>query len=119
MNPITIDDRLEYAAENGAYATSLFVWGNTAKRLRNSGVVLVPTGERGSSKGCIKYNISWEKASMSIPEGPFILEDMVRELNAEQIPISTGNFLWLMAEAYNRQKAFEAEKKTSETAAAQ
>lgn len=107
MNPITIDDRLEYAAENGAYATALFVWGNTAKRLRNSGLVLTPTGEHGSSKGCMKYNISWEKANVSIPEGPFVLEDMVRKLNAEQVPISTGNFLWLMSEAHNRKATAE------------
>lgn len=83
MNPITIDDRLEYAAEKGAYSTALFVWGNTAKRLRNGGLVLTPTGERSPSKGCVKYNISWEKANVSIPEGPFVLEDMIRKLNAE------------------------------------
>lgn len=114
MNPITIDDRLEYAAENGAYATSLFVWGNTAKRLRNSGLVLTPTGERGPSKGCIKYNISWEKANVNIPEEPFILENMVRQLNAARIPISTGNFLWLMAEAHNRKAVTEAAKESGE-----
>lgn len=109
---ITINDRLEYAAESGAYATSLFVWGNTAKWLRNGGLVLTPTGERGPSKGCVKYNISWEKASMNIPDGPFVLEDMIHKLNAEQVPISTGNFLWLMAEAHNRHQTFEAEEAT-------
>lgn len=87
---ITINDRLEYAAESGAYATSLFVWGNT---------------------------ISWEKASMNIPDGPFVLEDMIRKLNAEQVPISTGNFLWLTAEAYNRKAAAEAKEAASGTEA--
>lgn len=114
---ITINDRLEYAAESGAYATSLFVWGNTAKRLRNGGLVLTATGERGPSKGCVKYNISWEKASMNIPDGPFVLEDMIHKLNAEQVPISTGNFLWLMAEAYNRKAAAEAKEAASGTEA--
>lgn len=114
---ITINDRLEYAAESGAYATSLFVWGNTAKRLRNGGLVLTATGERGPSKGCVKYNISWEKASMNISDGPFVLEDMIRKLNAEQVPISTGNFLWLTAEAYNRKAAAEAKEAASGTEA--
>lgn len=37
---------------------------------------------------------------------------MIHKLNAEQVPISTGNFLWLMAEAHNRHQTFEAEEAT-------
>lgn len=107
---ITINDRLEYAAETGAYNTTLFVWGNTAKRLRSSGIVLTKTNVPATAKGCLHYSISWEKASVDIPEGPFVLEEMIRKLNADQIPVSQGNLLWLMAESYNRHKAFEAEE---------
>lgn len=114
---ITINDRLEYAAESGAYNTTLFVWGNTAKRLRNNGLVLTKTNVPATAKGCLHYSISWEKANMDIPEGSFVLEDMIRKLNADQIPISHGNMLWLMAEAHNRKAAAEAAKESGEDTA--
>ena len=37
MKKITIDDRLEFAAQSGVFEIYLFVWNNTAKRLVKEG----------------------------------------------------------------------------------
>ena len=102
MDIITINDRLEYAAQDGKYENSLFLWGAQAKRLRANGLVLIKTNVPSTTRGLVHYKISWKNAKVEIPAGPFNLDSVVRDLTAQEVPLSEGNMLWLMAEEKNR-----------------
>ncbi len=102
MKHITISDRLDHAAQCGAYEIYLFVWQNTAKRLVRDGLSLIETNIRSERKGEKYYEISWKNASVEIPEGPFDVDAMVKELRENGVTLNQANILWLTAEEKNR-----------------
>lgn len=102
MKQLTISDRLDYAAQCGAYEIYLFVWKNTAKRLIKDGLVLTETNIRSERKGEHYYGISWKNAQVEIPEGAFEIDKMLLDLRSKDVPLNQANILWLIAEEKNR-----------------
>lgn len=102
MKSLTVLDRIEYAAQGGAYEIHLFVWNNTAKKLRREGLVLTETNIHSERKGEKYLGISWKDAKVEIPEGPFDVDNMVKQLRKENVALNHANVLWLMAEDKNR-----------------
>lgn len=103
MKSISVSDRLEYAAQSGAFEVSLYVWGNTAKKLAKDGLVLTETKIQSPRKGEKYYLISWKDATVDIPEGPFDYENIIIENRKQGIYLSNAQILWLMATAKSRQ----------------
>lgn len=103
MKRITIDDRLEFAAQSGVFEIYLFVWNNTAKKLVKEGLALQTTPVQSSRKGESYYRISWEDATVeNIPEGTFDFDALVTELKKKKVPLTNAQLLWLMAIEANR-----------------
>ncbi len=100
MKIITITDRLEMAADNGAYEIALFVWNTTVKRLSKQDITFTDQGLSGCRKGERYYLISWKDAIVSDLPDNWNIEEVVHERN-----LSQGQILWLMAEDTNRKKA--------------
>lgn len=103
MKKITIDDRLEFAAQSGVFEIFLFVWNNTAKRLIKEGLTLHKTPVQSSRKGESYYCISWEDAIVEdIPEGKFDFDTLTAELKKKKVSLTNAQSLWLMAIEANR-----------------
>lgn len=60
MKNTSIIERIEYAAQNGAFEIPLYVWNKTAKKLRKEGFVLTETKIKNVRKGEGHYLISWK-----------------------------------------------------------
>lgn len=93
MNKITVNDRIEFAAQCGAMELYLFVWENTAKKLRDDGLVLEETAIASSRKGEKYYHIVWKDA---------VVENLPEEWTVDEIlklhwDLSQAQLLWLMA----------------------
>ena len=100
MKIITIADRLEMAADGGAYEIALFVWNTTVKRLSKQDIKFTDQGLNGCRKGERYYLISWKDAIVSDLPDNWTFEKVVQERE-----LSQGQILWLMAEDTNRNKA--------------
>lgn len=103
MVKISVNDRIEFAAQSGAFEVSLYVWGNTAKKLVKDGLVLTETKIQSPRRGEKYYLISWKDAKIAVPDGPFDYEKIILENRKQGIYLNNAQILWLMATAKNRQ----------------
>lgn len=82
MISTSILDRIEFAAQYGAFEIPLYVWNKTAKKLRKEGFTLTETTyplSRKLRKGEGHYLISWEN-SHSTNNPDLDLKDLIRSL---------------------------------------
>lgn len=103
MKSISVSDRIEFAAQSGAFEVSLYVWGNTAKKLVKDGLVLTETKIQSPRRGEKYYLISWADAKIAVPDGSFDYENIILENRKQGIYLNNAQILWLMATAKNRQ----------------
>ena len=100
MHTISITDRLEAAAALGKTSISLFVWKSTVNRLSKQGIIFTKEfNYRRERKGEAYYLISWDHAVVNdLPEN-WTVESITRSRS-----LSQGQYLWLVAQDYNRRK---------------
>ena len=103
MKSISVSDRIEFAAQSGAFEVSLYVWGNTAKKLVKDGLILTDTKIQSTRRGEKYYLVSWKDAKIAVPDGPFDYEKIILENRKQGIYLNNAQILWLMATAKNRQ----------------
>ena len=103
MKSISVSDRIEFVAQSGAFEVSLYVWGNTAKKLVKDGLILTETKIQSPRRGEKYYLISWKDAKIAVPDGPFDYEKIILENRKQGIYLNNAQILWLMATAKNRQ----------------
>lgn len=100
MHAISITDRLAAAAALGKTSISLFVWKSTVNRLSKQDIIFTKQfNYRQERKGEAYYLISWDHA---------VVNDLPKNWTVESInrsrSLSQGQYLWLLAQDYNRRK---------------
>lgn len=112
MKSTSIIERIEYAAQNGVFEISLYVWNKTAQKLRKEGFTLTETKIKNVRKGEGHYLISW-KDSYNVPNhnlnlndltqsviettGSISVDTLLKTFSERHIEITAANRMWLIA----------------------
>lgn len=114
MKNTSIIERIEYAAQNGAFEIPLYVWNKTAKKLRKEGFVLTETKIKNVRKGEGHYLISWKDSyvtanfEMDLKDlvhdltqmtGSLAEELLMKTLSKNNVELTEANRMWLIATA--------------------